>query len=141
MFSRRVVPTLAVVDLEEARSFYEDTIGLTLVSSDEMALTFDCGDGSELQVYKRPTPAICDQTAAAFEVEDVVQAVHDLSSRGVRFEHYDLEWLKTDDEGIADLSGEKAAWFKDPAGNILALYEPSMIRSRETSHARGRVTA
>ncbi|MHB0856803.1 MAG: VOC family protein [Anaerolineae bacterium] len=141
MFSRSVSATIAVVDLDRARSFYEDKLGLNLIRSDVQGLEFDAGEGTRLQVYKRPTPANCDQTVAAFEVDDVGRTVQDLSDRGIQFEHYDLDWLKTDAQGIASVSGEKAAWFKDPEGNILALYERVSEKPRETTFARSHTPA
>jgi hypothetical protein len=56
-------------------------------------------------------------------VDDIEQAVNELSKRGVRFEHYDQGALKTDEKGIARGPGPNIAWFKDPAGNILSVLE------------------
>ena len=62
-------------------------------------------------------------TTASFEVEDISASIAQLSGRGVDFEDYDLPGLKTVDK-VCVLGGEKAAWFKDPDGNILCLHEP-----------------
>jgi predicted enzyme related to lactoylglutathione lyase len=120
-----IAPMLPVVDLDRARRFYEDTLGLPLVEdlSGPDTLVFECGQGTLLGVYMRPTPTRADHTEAAFQVDDLENAIRTLGSRGVVFEHYDMPGLKTDRQGIADMNGSRGAWFKDPEGNILGLFQ------------------
>lgn len=119
-----IAPTIPVTDLSRAREFYEVTLGLTVQKESESGITLQAGDGTALYLYKRP-PSKADHTLAAFQVTDIEKTVEELTSRGVKFEHYDFPGLKTDERGIAELPGEneKAAWFKDPDGNILGIGE------------------
>lgn len=120
-----IAPMLPVVNLERARSFYENKLGLPLNEdlSSQDALMFDCGDGTQLGIYQRATPTRADHTAAIWVVYDIEDAVRELNARGVVFEQYDLPGLKTNRQGIADVANERAAWFKDPEGNILGIVQ------------------
>jgi catechol 2,3-dioxygenase-like lactoylglutathione lyase family enzyme len=113
----------AVDDVDAARSFYTETLGLTLSVLDEengvFALKF--ADGHDVFVYRKPDFAPATYTILNFEVDDVDAAVDDLSSRGVSFERYD--GFEQDDRGIARGPGPAIAWFKDPAGNILSVLQ------------------
>jgi catechol 2,3-dioxygenase-like lactoylglutathione lyase family enzyme len=116
-----VVTSMPAVDIERARRFYTETLGLKPVQipMPDGAL-FEAGKGSQIHLYQRgPTKA--DHTAATFTVEDIEQAVDDLTARGVVFEQYDIGELKTDARGIATLGPSKSAWFKDSEGNILEI--------------------
>jgi len=117
-----VSPTLPSTDLKRSRDFYVDKLGLSVKKETEGSLTFEAGGGTLLYVYKRP-PAPSEHTLASFQVGSVEEAVDALSANGVEFEHYDFPGLKTNEKGIAvsEEEGEKAAWFKDPDGNILAI--------------------
>lgn len=125
-----VFASLPCVDLEGARQFYGQTLGLKEVfmsgAPEEMAqmgAMFECGQGTMLLVYARPTPTVADHTAAGWLVEDIDATVDELIGRGVTFEVYDMPGTIYDERGVAsDPSGQfKSAWFKDPEGNILAL--------------------
>ncbi len=120
----KVSPTLPVVDLERAKKFYRDTLGLKISGEDEAGVLFEAGSGT-LYLYKRgPTKA--DHTVASFEVEDVRKEVDELRRKGVKFEEYNIPemGLKTVN-GVATMrSGQyltDSAWFKDTEGNILAV--------------------
>ena len=116
---------LCSTDLERSREFYEQDVGLTL-SPDTIAnhLLFECGDGTTLLVYGRPAPRLADHTQVRFWSSDVEGDVRELVSRGVSFEEYDFPTLKTVD-GVATTAGiGKSAWFKDPDGNTIALFQP-----------------
>ena len=120
-----IAPMLPVVNLERARSFYENKLGLPLnadISSGE-ALMFECGYGTQLGIYRRATPTQADHTAAIWIVDDIEDAVRQLHAKGIEFEHYDLPGLRTNRQGIADLENERAAWFKDPEGNYLGIVQ------------------
>lgn len=117
----RVAPTLPVVDLERAKKFYRDILGLK-ASDKKMAggdALFECGGGTTLYLYQRP-PSKADHTLAEFWVEDLEAEMAGLRSKGVVFEEYDMPGLKTVN-GVATMGDVKGAWFKDTEGNILAL--------------------
>lgn len=115
-----VVPTH---DIEAARAFYVGTLGLTLDEgrSSEGALVLGVANGPGLVVYLKGMSK-ADHTAVGFVVDDVEATVAELKSKGVVFEDYDIPemGIKTVD-GIAEMDGNKTAWFKDPSGNILTV--------------------
>jgi len=114
--------TLAVSDLDRAKQFYGETLGLPVKDERADGVTYQAGDTWFL-VYPSQFAGTSQSTSMAFEVEGGVEsAVKELRDRGVTFEDYDLPGLKTVD-GIAEVGGVKGAWFKDPDGNILALGE------------------
>lgn len=117
-----VTTILPVVDADRARDFYDRVLGLNYagVSGDGKHL-FAIGSGT-LALLKKPEPPRAEHTALSFEVNDVGDAVRELSGRGVVFEDYDLPGLKTV-EKVCILGSEKAAWFKDTEGNILCVHE------------------
>jgi predicted enzyme related to lactoylglutathione lyase len=117
-----VRPTLPAVDLERAKSFYEEKLGLVAMPLDIPGLAmYHAGNGTALVLYQREVTK-ADHTVASFEVADIHQAVSDLRTRGVVFEEYNLPHIKTVN-GIAAWGREKAAWFKDSEGNIIGLNE------------------
>jgi catechol 2,3-dioxygenase-like lactoylglutathione lyase family enzyme len=113
------VTTLVVTDVDVARAFYEQQLGLTLLEATPAGIRFGAGKGSQLTI-RRGQPPAGGQTVAHFEVDDVEAVVRDLTSRGVTFEEY--ETPKTVNF-IAQFGLVRAAWFKDPAGNVLGLRE------------------
>ncbi|BDG03942.1 VOC family protein [Anaeromyxobacter oryzae] len=118
----RMVTILPVVDLERARKFYEEKLGLEAGETQADGSVVFRGTEGEFALSPRPEPAHNPYTAMGFEVEDVAREVKDLERRGVAFEDYDTPELKTVGH-IAVLGAEKAAWFKDPDGNILCVHE------------------
>ena len=122
---RKVSAVLCSTDLERSRAFYEQQVGLTLSPETiENHLLFDCGDGTTLLVYGRPGANQADHTQVRFWTDDVDADVAELEGRGVTFEEYDFPMLKTVD-GIATTAGiGRSAWFKDPDGNTIALFQP-----------------
>ena len=125
MLGRKVSAVLCSTDLERSQEFYEQKVGLTLSPETiKNHLLFDCGDGTTLLVYGRPAPSKADHTQVRFWSSDVEADVRTLAARGVTFEEYDFPTLKTVD-GVATTAGiGKSAWFKDPDGNTLALFQP-----------------
>ncbi len=86
-----ILASIPVVDLEQAKQFYGQTLGLKLAEAPDPSVTiFEAGQGSRLLVYARPTPTQADHTAVAFFVDDVDAVVDDLIAKGVRFERYDM---------------------------------------------------
>jgi catechol 2,3-dioxygenase-like lactoylglutathione lyase family enzyme len=112
----------AVDDLDRARDFYDGTLGLD-VRNDDGLLTLQLAGGERPTIiYPKPDFTPATYTILNFPVEDIDAAVDELTSRGVRFERYDD--FGQDEKGIAHgPDGPPIAWFKDPAGNILAVLE------------------
>ena len=119
-----VYPTIPVTDLQRAKNFYEKMLGLEVSDTTPEGVVYSAGGGSKIYLYQREQSK-ADHTLASFHVEDIEKEIGDLSQKGVAFEHYDFPNLKTDGKGIATMGQIKAAWFKDPDGNILALSQSS----------------
>lgn len=112
----------AVDDVEKAREFYADTLGVKVSDGPMGVLSLDLADGRSVLVYPKPDFAPATYTVLNFQVDDVEAAVDDLTGRGIRFERY--EGFDQDAKGISRTPGAPIiAWFKDPAGNILAVLE------------------
>ena len=110
----------AVDDLEAARKFYGETLGLD-TSEQYGLLTLHLAGGRDTLVYPKADHVPATYTILNFEVDDIDAAVDELARRGVRIERY--EGLGQDDKGINRAGGPYIAWFKDPAGNILAVLQ------------------
>jgi catechol 2,3-dioxygenase-like lactoylglutathione lyase family enzyme len=110
------VTTVAVTDIDRARQFYQEQVGLRLLDETPVAIRFGAGKGSQLSV-RRGQPNM-GQTVAHFEVDDIEAVVRDLTSRGVTFEEYEAP--KTVDF-IAQIGPARGAWFKDPDGNVFGV--------------------
>jgi predicted enzyme related to lactoylglutathione lyase len=111
-------------DIEKAKEFYGRTLGLKVSESNGL-LTLHLAGGNNVLIYPKPNHTPAKFTVLNFPVDDVDQAVDELTKRGVCFEIYDLPDLKTDKKGIMRGNGPTIAWFKDPAGNILSVIETS----------------
>jgi catechol 2,3-dioxygenase-like lactoylglutathione lyase family enzyme len=119
-----VFPILLATDLDAARTFYHDTLGLPILREDEGdRIVFRCGAGTQLAVTKSTVGTSDTQTQMAWKSTDIHAAVADLRARGVRIEEYVAPDPVTVD-GIADMGHSWAAWFLDPSGNVLAVVEP-----------------
>lgn len=119
----RMTTILPVVNMERARNFYGTTLGLKPEGqTPDGKYVFSAG-GAILALLQKPSPAAAEHTAVSFEVSSVEEMIPRLEKRGVHFEDYDLPGLKTVNH-VCVLGSEKAAWFKDPDGNILCLHEP-----------------
>ncbi len=115
-------PTLPVSDIERAKRWYQDKLGLTPTDENPGGVRF--GDGlSEFGLYPSEFAGTNQATAAGFVVDDIEATVSALRERGVTFEEYDMPGLKTEN-GIATLGPQRGAWFKDSEGNILAISQP-----------------
>jgi predicted enzyme related to lactoylglutathione lyase len=110
----------AVDDVEQARTFYGDTLGIEVeVLVDGNLLDLKLAGGRNTLVYIKPDFVPATYTILNFAVDDVEAAVDELAQRGVEFERYD--GFDQDEKGIARGDGPDIAWFKDPAGNILSV--------------------
>jgi catechol 2,3-dioxygenase-like lactoylglutathione lyase family enzyme len=106
---------------EEARTFYADTLGLTLVEESPFAIVFDA-NGTMLRIQKVRQLAPASHTALGWEVSDIRAAVRQLAERGVGAERFG--GLEQDELGLwTTPDGSKVAWFKDPDGNTVSLTE------------------
>jgi catechol 2,3-dioxygenase-like lactoylglutathione lyase family enzyme len=114
-----VVAFIATSRPDNAKSFYEQTLGLRLVTDDAFAIVFDA-NGVMLRVQKVEAHTPPGYTVLGWDVADIHASVKELLGRGVRCERY--EWLEQDESGIWTApSRAKIAWFKDPDGNVLSL--------------------
>src|SRR5262245_2130310 len=113
----------AVDDLQKAREFYGETLGLgtTMLSEEFGVMSIQLAGGRDTLVYAKPDFEPATYTILNFEVDDVDGAVEELGKRGVSFERY--EGFDQDEKGVARGQGPSIAWFKDPAGNILAVLQ------------------
>jgi catechol 2,3-dioxygenase-like lactoylglutathione lyase family enzyme len=123
----QVYVNLGTSDVDRTIAFYEGTLGLPLVQRRELVagrpeVIFDAGGTKICIEGGEGTPSPPANPPLSFLVDDVQAAVAELRARGVVFEEYDLPFLKTED-GIAEVAGVRAAWFKDPEGYLLALMQ------------------
>ena len=120
---KNAAATIPVKDIEVARTFYHDTLGLKADNIDEDGvIVYKSGD-SRVVVYKSDFAGTNRATAATWEVADVEREVKTLKDKGVKFEQYDMPGMTR--EGDVHTAGDmKSAWFKDPDGNILAIVGP-----------------
>jgi hypothetical protein len=114
--------SFSVDDIEKAKEFYGMTLGIDTSESKE-GLSLYPKSSNEIFIYSKTDHAPATFTVLNFPVDDVEQAVVDLTKLGVRFEIYNKGELKTDEKGIFRGEGPKIAWFKDPAGNFLSVLE------------------
>jgi catechol 2,3-dioxygenase-like lactoylglutathione lyase family enzyme len=111
----------AVKDIQKAKEFYGDTLGLSVSETNGM-LQLHIAGGQDILAYPKPDHTPASFTILNFPVDDIDKAVDDLSARGVRFERY--EGFDADEKGIVRGSGGPAiAWFTDPSGNVLSVLQ------------------
>ncbi len=116
-------PMIAVKDLDRARAFYEETLGLTTIETlGEEVVSMKSGD-TRIDVYRSDYAGSNKATALTFNVDDIATEVTNLKDKGVMFEHYDKMDGLTLNGDVYEGEGMKTAWFKDPDGNILSLIE------------------
>jgi catechol 2,3-dioxygenase-like lactoylglutathione lyase family enzyme len=116
----------AVDDIDKAREFYGETLGVktSVLDEENGLLTLHLAGDRDTLIYRKPDFTPATYTILNFLVDDVDAAVDELTSRDVRFERY--EGFDQDEKGISRDPGPAIAWFKDPAGNILAVLEGEM---------------
>jgi predicted enzyme related to lactoylglutathione lyase len=113
----------AVDDIDEAKRFYGETLGLKISDGPMGILNLELAGDRPTMIYPKPDFEPATYTILNFPVDDLDAAVDELTSRGVEMERYD--GFDQDDKGIMRDNGPTIAWFKDPAGNILAVLEPA----------------
>ncbi|MDD1522680.1 MULTISPECIES: VOC family protein [Bradyrhizobium] len=133
LLKAKVAARLPAKDLDRARAFYSEKLGLEPIEQREGGLRYVCANG-EFAIFVSAGTQSGTHTQMGWEVEDIKATVRELRARGVKFEEYDLPGLKTV-EGIAQITGnypskgtgERDAWFRDSEGNLLGIGQP--IRS------------
>jgi predicted enzyme related to lactoylglutathione lyase len=118
-----VTTMLPVIDMERARDFYENKLGLKPIGlKPDGKFTYASAGGGVLALFPKEAGTKADHTAISFQVRDISQAIEALTRKGVVFEDYDFPDLKTVNH-VCVLGSEKAAWFKDTEGNYLCIHE------------------
>jgi catechol 2,3-dioxygenase-like lactoylglutathione lyase family enzyme len=132
------VATVAVKNLESAKRFYENTLGLTKEMENDEVVAYRTGR-SKLFVYRSQFAGTNKATGVTWVVDEIDDLVRTLKDRGVTFEHYDLPNMTR--QGDLHVAGTmKAAWFKDPDGNIFSLVTPANTATRDAVGASARAT-
>lgn len=114
-----VCATIAVRDVQLSKDFYEQKLGLKQVDENPGGVMYESGTG-KLFVYQSPTAGSSKATCAAWQVEDIDRVVSDLQQAGIVFDNYDIPGADVDGY-VYTMGSQKAAWFKDPDGNILSI--------------------
>ena len=124
MLTRAPVTTmLPVKELERARDFYVNKLGLKAVGLQaDGKFLLHCSGGARLALFPKPDGTKAEHTAMSFLVRDIAAEIRNLEGRGVEFHDYDLPGLVTF-QHVCVLGSEKAAWFSDTEGNVLCLHE------------------
>jgi catechol 2,3-dioxygenase-like lactoylglutathione lyase family enzyme len=117
--------SFSVPDLGKAKRFYRDTLGLEVAERPEGLELQLGGGGGKVFLYPSDDYTAPEHTVLNFVVDDVEKAVAELGKKGIRMEQYDWPEMKTDEKGIfrGEKGPEAIAWFKDPAGHILAVLQ------------------
>ena len=120
----RISAVLISADLEKSQDFYLNKVGLTLSPETiKNHLLFECGGGTTLLIYSRAGNK-ADHTQVRFWSTDINKDVAELVERGIEFEEYDSETFKTVDHVVTTAGIGRSAWFKDPDGNTIAVFQP-----------------
>jgi catechol 2,3-dioxygenase-like lactoylglutathione lyase family enzyme len=116
---------IGVDDLDKAKQFYGETLGLrtTVLDEESRLMNLNLAGDRDTLLYESQTFSPAGYTVLNFEVEDIDVAVDELAARGVTFERYD--GMPQDEKGVMRQAGPPIAWFKDPAGNILSVIQAS----------------
>jgi catechol 2,3-dioxygenase-like lactoylglutathione lyase family enzyme len=112
----------AAIDIDRARRWFEDKLGLVPDQTDPGGLWYRFGGDTWLYLYGTPSAGTARNTIAGWAVKDIESVMASLRARGVTFEEYDFGEMRTVD-GLIDFGGARAAWFKDSEGNVYELSE------------------
>jgi catechol 2,3-dioxygenase-like lactoylglutathione lyase family enzyme len=123
--NNRISAVLVSTDLATSQDFYENKVGVTLSPETiKNHLLFDCGNGTTLLIYGRGSGNRADHTQVRFWSSDIHKDVAELVARGIHFEEYDTDTFKTVDHVVTSPGIGRSAWFKDPDGNTIAIFQP-----------------
>lgn len=118
-----VTMILPIIDMERARDFYENKLGLKPVGlKPDGQFVYQCAGGAVIALFPKEGGTKADHTTISFKVEEIGLAIATMKKAGVVFEDYDFPGLKTVNH-VCVLGSEKAAWFKDTEGNYLCIHE------------------
>jgi predicted enzyme related to lactoylglutathione lyase len=116
-----ITANIPAADIDRARSFYADTLGLQPATEMDGMLIYRTDGGSMFSVYQTEFAGQAGHTIAQWHVDDVAAEARALQAKGVQLETYDMPGVEWDD-GVASMPGMgQAAWFKDSEGNILCV--------------------
>ncbi|WP_145854847.1 VOC family protein [Pedobacter suwonensis] len=116
--------SFSVDDIQKAKEFYQDVLGLEVKDNPMGVIEVVVSGSSNILLYPKPNHVPATFTVLNFPVENIDQAVDELIAKGVKFEIYHQESIKTDQKGISRGNGGPAiAWFRDPSGNILSVLQ------------------
>ena len=121
MFSDHAFSGFSVTDVDEAKQFYGDALGLVVTVNEMGILDIELPGGAHVIAYPKPNHEPATFTILNFEVDDVEAAVDELNARGVVTKIYTDPDFGTDAKGVSRGQGPDIAWFKDPAGNVLSV--------------------
>ena len=123
--NNRISAVIVSTDLERSRHFYQTKVGLTLSPQTiNNHLLFDAGDGTTLLIYGRGSGNQADHTQVRFWSTDIDQDVAALAANGIEFDEYDTATFKTINHVVTSPGIGRSAWFKDPDGNTIAVFQP-----------------
>ena len=123
---RSAFASFSTNDIDAARAFYGDKLGLEVKDTQLGVIEVMAGADQHVTIYPKPNHEPATFTVLNFMVPDIDEAVDDLAAMGIAMEHYHMPEMQQDAKGIArDPDGSAIAWFKDPAGNILAVIAES----------------
>jgi predicted enzyme related to lactoylglutathione lyase len=126
MFKHKAFSSFFVNDIQKAKHFYNEVLGLDVKDNPMGILELLIESGNDIIIYPKPNHEPATFTVLNFPVKNIDEAVDELIEKGIQFEQYEGE-IKTDEKGIlrstSSDKGPNIAWFKDPAGNILSVLE------------------
>jgi predicted enzyme related to lactoylglutathione lyase len=126
---KKAFSSFSVNDIGKAKEFYQNTLGLNAhqieMGGGYSMLELDVTGGAKIMIYPKPNHTPATFTVLNFPVDNLEKTVDELTAKGVKFEHYDMGDLKTNEKGIVrgDGRGPDIAWFADPAGNIISVLQ------------------
>ena len=118
-----VYPVLAASDIDRARTWYQDKLGMTPKIDEGFGMWYECGEGTWLLVYPTGAAGTAQNTQAHFQVTDIEGLMEELRGRGVAFEEYDIEGFKEMHKGggLYESGGYKTVFIKDSEGNTIEI--------------------
>ncbi len=116
-----VTANVPASDLDRARRFYADTLGLTPAGENPGGLIYTTAGGTTFFLYETDYAGQAGHTIAQWHVTDVQSEVEELKAKGLRFEHYDMPGVTWDGDVASIAEMGRAAWFKDSEGNIMCI--------------------
>lgn len=124
--STKAFSSFSVSDLQKAKKFYSETLGIETKDNPMGLIELHIAGGNYIMAYSKPNHVAATFTILNFPVQNIDEAVDELTKKGITFEQYSGE-MQTDKKGIFrstdESKGPSIAWFKDPAGNILSVIE------------------